>query len=278
MNILRYFASQSKKIDRALSLVLPKEREYPPALHAAMRYAVFSGGKRIRPILALAACEAVGGESRRVIPAACALELVHSYSLVHDDLPCMDNDEWRRGKPTCFKKFGEDTAVLAGDALLTLAFKILALPIGRPSSQERDRQLDVINLIAEAVGSKGMVGGQAMDMKFQKKEPDLPTMEYINTQKTGALIAVSLKVGAILGGGSLRQVDALYHYGRHLGLLFQIVDDILDKEGYAKAVGVSEAYEQAQLLHRKALLSLSLFGTKATGLRQIADFVLKRKK
>lgn len=278
MNISRYFASQSKKIDRALSLVLPKERDYPPALHAAMRYAVFSGGKRIRPILTLAACEVVGGDTRQVIPAACALELIHSYSLVHDDLPCMDNDEWRRGKPTCFKKFGEHTAVLAGDALLTLAFKILASPVGKKSSKESDRRFHVIALIADAIGSKGMVGGQAVDMEFQRKEPDLPTMEYINTQKTGALIAVSLKVGAVLGGGSSRQVDALYQYGRHLGLLFQIVDDILDKEGYARAVGISEAYGQAQHLHRKALLSLSFFGTKATGLRQIADFVLKRKK
>ena len=268
MNIQSYLTRQSKKIDAELRQFLPGEKERPTSLHRAMRYAVFSGGKRIRPILALAACEAVGGDEKKVLPTACALELIHAYSLVHDDLPCMDNDEWRRGQPTVFKKFGETTAVLAGDALLTLAFEILGC------SNDKN---DVISIVARAVGSKGMVGGQAVDMAFQGKQTNLPTIEYINRQKSGALIAASLRVGACLGEASQRQVKALQEVGKNLGLLFQIVDDILDKEGYAKAVGVSNATKKAKTLHKKALKALKIFGQKGAVLSQIADFVLERK-
>jgi geranylgeranyl diphosphate synthase, type II len=271
-NIQSYFNKQSQKIDKALRLYLPSEKEYPPRLHQAMRYAVFSGGKRIRPILALAACEAVGGDEKKVLPAACALELIHCYSLVHDDLPSMDNDDLRRGKPTCHKKFGEDLAVLTGDALLTLAFKVLA-----ESGKNSKESLKVIATVAEAVGSRGMVGGQAAELAFQKKDMDLAAIEYINTHKTGALIAVSLRVGAMLGGASKRQTTALYSYGKSLGLLFQIVDDILDEEGYASAVGVSEAKRQAQHWLQNALKKLRIFGKSSDSLIHIAHFVAHRK-
>ena len=277
MNLQSYLKRKSLKIDRALDAFLPKKRELPTALHEAMRYAVFSGGKRVRPILALAACEAVGGAEKNALAAACALELIHNYSLVHDDLPCMDDDDVRRGRPTCHKKFGEMTAVLAGDALLTLSFQILSSPNGSRSPKEFQRLMTVSGLIAQAVGSRGMVGGQIVDMEFQKKEVDLPTLEYINTHKSGALIAVSLRAGAILGGGTARQVEALYRYGKNLGLLFQIIDDILDREGYAKTIGMHEAGKEAERLLEKAKKELAIFGFRGRILAEIADFVFTRK-
>jgi geranylgeranyl diphosphate synthase type II len=276
LNLKAYLDRQSKKIDRALDATLPSPRELPSSLHEAMRYAVFSGGKRVRPILTLAACEAVGGSDKDALAAACALELIHNYSLVHDDLPCMDNDDLRRGRPTCHKKFSEMTAVLAGDALLTLAFQILHSTNGDGAKDSR-RKLAVARLIAEAVGSRGMVGGQAVDMEFQKKELDLPTIEYINTHKSGALIAVSTRAGAILGGGTERQVEALHRYGKNLGLLFQIIDDILDREGYAEVIGMHEAGREAERLLEKAKKDLAVFGFRGRFLAAIADFVFTRK-
>ena len=272
MNIQKYILKQSKKIDRELTRILPRENEHPANLSQAMRYAVLSGGKRIRPILALAACEAVSGREKDVIPAALALELIHSYSLAHDDLPCMDNDELRRGKPSCHVKFGEDTALLAGDALLTLSFHLLCTGV-----IHRARTLKAASWIAEAVGHQGMVGGQALDMEYQNKEMDLPTAEYINTHKSGALIAVSTRAGAYLGGGSSREVDALYRYGKYVGLLFQVVDDIMDKQGYVQVVGVSEAREEAKKLLEKAKSALKPLGSKARVLSLLADFVVNRK-
>ena len=284
-----YLKKQSGKIDKALVSVLPKKNDHPASLAEAMHYAVLSGGKRIRPIFALAACEAVGGKEADVLYAACALEMIHSYSLVHDDLPCMDDDAMRRGKPSRHKKFGEVTALLEGDALLTQAFNVLcrgAIYRARTSSKKGAingaptlyiRRLQAIRWITEAVGSQGMVGGQALDMEYQDKELDLPTIEYINTHKSGALIAVSARVGAFLGGGSPKQVEALYRYGKAAGLLFQVVDDIMDKQGYAQVVGVHEAREEAEELLEKAKRELKSFGKKAARLAQIADFVLTRK-
>ena len=277
MNIQTYLKKKSRKIDEALDAFLPKKRELPVSLHEAMRYAVFSGGKRVRPILALAACEAVGGKEKDAMAAACALELIHNYSLVHDDLPCMDDDDTRRGRPTCHKKFGEMTAVLAGDALLTLAFQILNSTNGSGSLKDGHRKLAVARLIAEAVGSRGMVGGQIVDMEYQKKDLDLPTIEYINTHKSGALIAVSLRAGALLGGGTPRQVEALYRYGKSLGLLFQIIDDILDHEGYAEVIGLHEAGKEAERLLDKAKKELAVFGFRGRVLGEIAGFVFTRK-
>ena len=278
MTIQSYLKKQSAKIEKALHGCLPRKEKHPSTLHAAMRYVVLSGGKRVRPILALAACELVGGEEKKAMPAACALELIHNYSLVHDDLPCMDNDDLRRGKPTCHKKFGEDTAVLAGDALLTLAFRVLSGMNGYHTVKDLKKQLEVASMIADAIGTHGMVGGQAVDMEFQKKKLDLPTMEYINTHKSGALIAVSLKAGAVLGGGKKSQIEPLYRYGKYLGLLFQIVDDILDGEGYAKVIGVPEARREAARLHLNAKRELRSFGRRAEPLSQLTDFVLTRER
>lgn len=271
-------------MDQALENCLPGAGEYPKHLHQAMRYAVFSGGKRVRPILVLAAAEAVGSKAQKVMPAACAIELIHSYSLVHDDLPSMDNDTQRRGKPTCHIKFGEDTAILAGDALLTLAFKILSEGSFQAPSQELKRRLEALGLIAQAAGNYGMVGGQVLDMEFQKKhqnasvsDKDLPAMEFINVHKTGALIAVSTRVGALLGGGTKAQTEALYRYGKRIGHLFQIVDDIMDKEGYAKILGAQQSWKQAEALVLKAKQELKIFEKKAATLEALADFILMRK-
>ena len=286
MTIQNYLNKQSKIIDQALPSFLPKEKDHPTLLSQAMRYAVLSGGKRIRPILALAACEVVGGRVQNALPAACALELIHSYSLVHDDLPCMDKDNTRRGKPSCHVKFGEVTALLAGDALLTLAFGILCgggVSTPRLGRGERaptrllHRRLDVIRWISEAVGHRGMVGGQQLDMEFRDKEPDLPSIEYINTHKSGSLIAVSAKVGAYLGGGTPQQVDFLHRYGKAVGLLFQIVDDIMDKQGYARVIGSHDAQEEASRLVSKAKKEISSFGKKGEWLSGLADFILTRK-
>ncbi|HTL70118.1 MAG TPA: polyprenyl synthetase family protein, partial [Candidatus Eisenbacteria bacterium] len=214
-----YSAEKRALVERALADFLPKAVGPSAPLHEAMRYAVLGSGKRVRPVLALAACEAVGGRDADVLPAACAIELIHSYSLVHDDLPCMDDDDLRRGEPTCHKKFGEDTALLAGDALLTLAFGILASPASRGRGADKKR-LSVIGSLAEAAGARGMVGGQAVDLAFQGRDPDLPTLEYIHARKSGALIAASVEAGAVLGGGSPRQIESLRGFGRSAGLLF----------------------------------------------------------
>ena len=277
MKLDAYFKKQIVKIDRALLGYLPKKNNQSPALHQAMRYAVMSGGKRIRPILALAACEAVGGDEKKTLAAACALEFIHSYSLVHDDLPCMDNDTLRRGKPTCHVKFGEATSLLAGDALLTLAFKVLTLNDVSAKIKDIKKQLETVHWIAEAIGVRGMVGGQALEMEFQGKEMDLPTAEYVNAHKSGALIAVSLRAGACLGGGTPREVDALYRYGKHIGLLFQLVDDIMDTQGYVQVIGLKETKRKAESLLKTAKESLVPFGEKGGRLRDLAGFILNRK-
>ena len=272
-----YFRKKSALIDKALAGYLPKTDRQARSLYEAMRYAVMSGGKRVRPVLALAACEAVGGDVKRVLPAACALEMIHSYSLVHDDLPCMDDDKLRRGKPTCHVKYGEDTALLAGDALLTLAFKVLALPVPAAGNGFAARQLEAVQFIAEAVGAPGMVGGQAADIAHQDGKPDLATLEYINIHKSGALIACSVRAGAHLGGGNEAAVKRLFRYGQALGLLFQIVDDILDEEGYAKLLGPAEARREAAEVCGRALEEIGFLGKKGATLAAIARFVLERK-
>lgn len=169
MTIQDYLAKQAKKIDKTLDSILPKESERPQVLHQAMRYSVFSGGKRVRPILVLAACEVVGGNEKKALPAACAIELIHNYSLIHDDLPCMDDDDLRRGQKTCHKQFNEETALLAGDALLTLAFKALSASEGVGNVKNLERQITAIDLIAEAAGHRGMVGGQMVDLESHGK-------------------------------------------------------------------------------------------------------------
>lgn len=276
MNLQSYFTGKIKTIDAALAAYLPKKTNNGAMLYEAMRYAVLSGGKRVRPILVIAAAEVVGGKEKDVLPAACAIELIHSYSLVHDDLPCMDNDDERRGQPTCHKKYGVDTALLAGDALLTLAFQILTTPIKGASAKSLSNQLEAAHWVAQAAGAHGMVGGQAVDMQYQNIDKDEATLEYINIHKSGDLIAVALKAGALLGGGSEKQIEDLHNYGKSVGLLFQIVDDILDQEGYSKLLGLSETRRYAQNLVSKAKLSLKGFGTKKETLSLIADFISER--
>lgn len=269
--ITEYLNKRKKIIDKALDLYLPKTDEYPQIIHKAMRYSMFPGGKRIRPVLLLACCEACGAGIKEALPAACAIEVIHSYSLIHDDLPAMDNDDYRRGKPTSHKKFGEAIAILAGDALLTFGVELLTY------GDKPKVHLDAIKEIFNAVGTYGMVGGQVVDID-RHSETDLPTLTYINSHKTGALIAASCKVGGIIAGASKRKLEALERYGEYIGFTFQVVDDILDKDGFALAFGVSGAKREAVRLIEKAKREIDIFGKKAYVLKGLADYILNRKK
>ncbi len=296
MDLKQYLKEQCARIDTALDKYLPKETELPHSLHKAMRYSVFAGGKRVRPILMLAACQAVGGDTARAVPAACAMEMIHTYSLIHDDLPAMDDDDFRRGNPTNHKVFGEAIAILAGDALLTEAFKLISDPRSACNCDPA-AQLAVIREIATCAGSYGMVGGQVVDMESEgNREIDLATVQYIHTHKTGALIKAAVKSGAILGGADEKQLAAITRYGEAAGLAFQIADDILDIEGtteeigkdagsdeargkatYPAVMGLSAAKEEAQAMMDEALQALDVFGVEAEPLREIAKYIVKRK-
>ncbi len=289
-----YLNERTKLIESALDRYLPGAMTLPTTLHEAMRYSVFAGGKRIRPILMLAACEAVGGEIKNVLPAACAIEMIHSYSLIHDDLPAMDDDDLRRGNPTNHKVYGEATAILAGDGLLTEAFILLSNPAVRGTASA-DQYCEVIHLLAKAAGSRGMVGGQVVDMEAEEKPVDLPTLEYIHTRKTGALILAAIEIGALLGGATTEQRCALCCFGEAAGLAFQVVDDILDivadesqlgkdigsdqqrgKATYPALLGLSGARERADDLHQRAIDSLDIFDESARPLREIANYIVNR--
>src|SRR5574341_23298 len=259
-----------------------------------MRYSVFAGGKRLRPLLALLACEAVGGHPEDALPAAVGLEMIHTYSLIHDDLPAMDDDDYRRGRRTSHRGYGEAVAILAGDALLTHAFHVLADPA--PTRVPATRRLQVIAEIAEAAGSRGMVGGQAMDIMSEGREIDQPTLLYLHTHKTGALIRASVRAGAIAGGADGEALQALTRYGERIGLAFQIVDDILDIEGasaemgktagsdlrrkkatYPALMGLEESRRQAAHLLHEAKDGLRPLGEKGAVLAALADFVGSRR-
>jgi len=296
MDLKAYLKEQCARVDAALDAYLPKESELPYSLHKAMRYSIFAGGKRVRPILLLAACQAVGGDTGRAIPAACAMEMIHTYSLIHDDLPAMDNDDFRRGNPTNHKVFGEAVAILAGDALLTEAFKLISDPRFAADCDPAAR-LSVINEIATCSGSYGMVGGQVVDMESEgKADIDLPIVQYIHTHKTGALIKASVVSGALLGGADAAQLAAITRYGKAAGLAFQIADDILDIEGtteeigkdagsdeargkatYPAVMGLAAAKEEAGNMMDEAMKSLQIFGAEADPLREIATYIVKRK-
>lgn len=272
-----YWDEKRKLIDEALDEYLPQETEPPEIIHQAMRYSVFPGGKRLRPILALTAAEVVGTGSRRILPIACALELIHTYSLIHDDLPALDNDDYRRGRPSCHKAFGEDVAILAGDALLTLAFALVSRN-GQMEGVEKETTLLVIGEIAQAIGTSGMIGGQVDDLKSE--EVTQPQLESIHRRKTARLMEVCLKAGAILGGGKGREIEALSRYGQKIGLAFQIVDDILDAQGegkggasYPAIIGLEKSREEVAKLIKEAKAELSLFGKKGKILEAIADFI-----
>jgi geranylgeranyl diphosphate synthase type II len=296
MDLKAYLKEQCTRIDAALDRFLPKETELPHSVHKAMRYSVFAGGKRVRPILMLAACQAVGGDTEHAIPAACAMEMIHTYSLIHDDLPAMDDDDFRRGNPTNHKVFGEAIAILAGDALLTEAFKLTSDPRFAGGCDPAAR-LAVIHEIAICAGSYGMVGGQVVDMESEgKPDIDLPTVQYIHTHKTGALIKASVVAGALLGDADEKALRAITRYGEAAGLAFQIADDILDIEGtteeigkdagsdeargkatYPAVMGLAAAKEEAQSMMDEAMRALEIFGVEADPLRQIARYIVNRK-
>jgi len=234
-NFKEYLQKKRVIIERALDSFLPDEKVEPKSLHKAMRYSVFAGGKRLRPILAIASYESVGGKGKKILPVACALELIHTYSLIHDDLPCMDNDDLRRGKPTLHKVYGEGMAVLAGDALHALAFELL-LKAGNPQ---------VILEVAKSIGIEGMIGGQVKDLEAEGKKVSLKQVEYIHTHKTGKLIRASVRAGTILGGADKKTLLALTYYAERFGLAFQIVDDILDVVGKEEEIGKKRGSDKA---------------------------------
>ncbi|HEY7746895.1 MAG TPA: farnesyl diphosphate synthase [Desulfuromonadales bacterium] len=294
MDLKNYLKECLARVDRALDAYLPAEDTLPVTLHKAMRYSVFAGGKRIRPVLMIAACEAVGGDAERVLPAACAMEMIHTYSLIHDDLPAMDDDDFRRGRPTNHRVFGEAAAILAGDALLTEAFILLsdAQVNARVPAEIRCR---VLHTIARCAGSQGMVGGQVVDMESEGKAVDLPTLQYIHTRKTGALILAAIQTGALLGGADEASLAALSRYGEAAGLAFQIADDILDVVGdqtvigkdvgsdqergkatYVALLGLEEARVRARELRDLGVAALAPLGAPAEPLRRIAHYIVDR--
>jgi len=294
VNLQRYFEKRSQLVDRALTQALPKRTSLPPKLDDAMRYSLFSGGKRIRPILALASGEAVGAPVARIMPFACALEMIHSYSLVHDDLPAMDDDDLRRGKPTNHVVFGEAMAILAGDGLLTEAFRVMAEGALR-RGQNPAAALRAVQEIAAGAGAMGMVGGQVADLEAEHKKPTRTLVDYIHTRKTAALLRAAVRAGALVGGASPQQFARLDQYGTAIGLAFQVADDILDVEGetaktgkragrdaelqkvtYPAAVGMAKAKARARELLDEALTALQSFPAAAEPLREIAKFVVER--
>jgi geranylgeranyl diphosphate synthase, type II len=289
-----YLTQRIGIVDAELERLLPAAENRPVRLHEAMRYSIFAGGKRIRPILLLAACDAVGGHYETALPAACAIEMIHTYSLIHDDLPAMDDDDLRRGVPTNHCVYGEATAILAGDALLTEAFALLSRPDIMKEVPAENR-LEMIQLLAHHAGTRGMVGGQMVDMDVEGLTVDLPTLEYIHTRKTGALILASVAVGALVGGADAKQMDALCRYAKACGLAFQIADDVLDvvaeqsqlgknigsdekrgKVTYPALLGIAEARSRAQELKDIAVEALDDFGDSARPLRAIAEYIIDR--
>jgi len=292
MNLPYFYEEDHAGIEAALDALLPREDTLPFSIHRAMRYSVFAGGKRIRPILCLETARMFSQSPRPAVAVACALEFIHTYSLIHDDLPALDNDDLRRGKPTCHKEFGEAIAILAGDALLTLAFQTLAA-----ASLEHERRVRVIAEIGGAAGTvNGMIGGQVADLEAEKKPVNAPELEYIHRSKTAALIRASIVAGGIAGGAANEDIERLRRFGEHIGWAFQVVDDILDVEETSQALGKTAGKDQAQNkatypalygliqsremasdLAAKALKELDCYGERAARLRQLGDFLVARR-
>jgi geranylgeranyl diphosphate synthase, type II len=294
VDIRCYLQERKALVDEGLARFLPEEENYPAAIFQAMRYSVFAGGKRVRPILAIAAAEAVGRTADDVLPLACALECIHTYSLIHDDLPALDNDDYRRGRLTNHKVFGEANAILAGDALLTFAFELMG-DARHWKQRVPERVVQVMHEVAYAVGTFGMIGGQVVDLQMEGQDIELPALQYIHAHKTGALIRTSVRSGAILGGGSPAEVEALTDYGTHIGLAFQIMDDILDVRGdeqlmgkvlrkddaqrkatYPRLVGLAESEVRAQAAVAAGIAALDLLGERGAVLRDLAQFIIAR--
>jgi geranylgeranyl diphosphate synthase type II len=283
MTFRDYLKQQQTLIDAELDRLVPPGDTPPETIHRAMRYSLFAGGKRIRPILCLEAAHAVSDHAPGAVEAACALEMVHTYSLIHDDLPALDNDDLRRGRPTCHKQFGEAMAILAGDALLTLAFEVLG-------------DIRLVRELATAAGTVGgMIGGQVADLEGEGQAPTAALLETIHRAKTGALLRASVRMGAICAGADERQLGALTCYGQHVGLAFQIVDDLLDVEQPSEALGKTAGKDAQQhkitfpavygieVSHRMAEeeragahAALEIFGGRADRLRELADLIVQR--
>lgn len=298
MDLKEYLKSRKELVDGFLERAVPEEDRRPRSLHRSMRYSLKAGGKRVRPVLAIAAAEAVlerdVSDMPGVVAVASSLELIHTYSLIHDDLPAMDDDDFRRGQPTNHRVFGEAVAILAGDALLTSAFDVLSNP-EHVGGMKPGALLSIIREIAVASGSLGMVGGQVIDIESEGMEVDFATLEYIHSHKTGALIRASVRVGAMAAGADDEQLRALTRYGTDVGLAFQIADDILDivgtqeeigkdvgsdiergKKTYPAFIGLDASRARAEELSRSAVEALSGFGPHAGPLREIAKYIVSR--
>ncbi|MBF0453863.1 MAG: polyprenyl synthetase family protein [Magnetococcales bacterium] len=292
MDLTEYINRRKQQVDTALDQLVPGAHKPPQRLNQAIRHSLIDGGKRLRPILLLACAEAVGSATDKLLPFACALECIHTYSLIHDDLPAMDDDDLRRGRPTCHKAYDEATAILAGDGLLTFAFELAARPIeGVPASAS----LAMVVQLAQDAGIHGMVGGQMMDMQAEDRPVELAELQSIHIRKTGALIRASCLAGARLGGGEEQQVQKLKRYGEAIGLAFQIADDILDivgdtallgkstgqdqqhaKATYPALMGLSQAREEADSMVSEALRCLEDFSEAADPLRALARYITDR--
>ena len=295
LSLMEYLESKKGMVDEALDSFLPGESGISPEIFESVRYSVFAGGKRIRPILCMAAAETLGKDGEMTLPVACALEMIHTYSLIHDDLPAMDDDDYRRGMPTNHKVFGEDIAILAGDALLTEAFHLMS---GRDVliRISPERLLRIINEISKAAGFFGMIGGQVVDLKSEGRDVTMETLYRIHTLKTEALITVSVRAGAIIAGADENELRKLSEYGGKIGLAFQIADDILDIEGdqeilgkdtgsdrkkkkvtFPALIGIESSREKATSLIEEAITALGSFDERAEPLRMIARFIVERK-
>jgi len=266
----KFFKRHLPLIEKKLRSLLRSGEARPLSIHKAMQYAAFTGGKRFRPVLALSVCEACGGKSREAILGALAVELIHTYSLVHDDLPALDNDDLRRGKPTCHKKFGEANAILAGDALLTLAFEWIS------RIKPEARAIRILREISTAAGVHGMIGGQVADLESSAQKKTLSGHDLISRQKTGALIRVSAVAGAIAAGATSGEIKKMALYGECLGLAFQVVDDILDQDGYCHIMSKTQAVTKAKRLIADSKAAVRSFGAKAKPLIFLADFLAQR--
>jgi len=290
-DLQQFLATRTKTVNAALDKFLPSDKTRPATIHKAMRYSLFAGGKRMRPALCLAAAAACGGREADALPLACAVECIHTYSLIHDDLPAMDNDDFRRGKPTNHKVFGEGIAVLAGDALLTQAFEIAAQAKGWPRYPHRDLILE----IAKASGSLQLVAGQVADLEGEGKKLSVAGLKYIHERKTSALLCCAVRLGGMSANCTTAQFRALTDFGYHVGLAFQVIDDILDvtqtseqlgktagkdvaeqKATYPAIVGLEKSRKIAEQLTAKAFAALKAFRTKAVALEALAEFLLKR--
>ena len=291
VDLKTYLTTRAAEVDAAMDAFLPKAKERPATIHAAMRYSIFAGGKRLRPVLCLAAAEACGGEIPNALAAACAVELMHTYSLVHDDLPAMDDDDLRRGRPTCHKVYGEGMAVLCGDALLTESFAVLA----RTMPTKRYGTRDYIAELADTGGSRKLIGGQVMDLEGEGQKLTKRDLVRIHEAKTAALLTTSLRLGAMTANATPAKLQALTLFGHALGLAFQVIDDILDvtqstemlgktagkdqaveKSTYPAILGLDASRKEAARLTKAAMDALKPFGAKAARLREIATHLLKR--